>query len=37
MLKDQLSRDIYTLMGTTCIGEVALTTTLMTKKDITKL
>ena len=37
VLKGQLSRGIYTLMGTTCIGEVAATTTPMVEEDITKL
>ena len=37
VLKGQLSRGIYTLMGTTCIGEVAAATTPMVEEDITKL
>ena len=37
VLKGQLSRGIYTLMGTTCIGVVAAATTPMTEEDITKL
>ena len=37
VLKGQLSRGIYTLMGTTCIGEVAVATTLMVEEDIKKI
>ena len=37
VLKGQLSHGIYTLMGTTCSGEVATTTTPMVEEDITKL
>ena len=37
VLKGQLSRGIYTHMGTTFIGEVDAATTLMIEEDITKL
>ena len=36
-LKGQLSRDIYTLMVTTCIGAVVAATTPMIEEDITNL
>ena len=37
VLKGQLLHDIYTLMGITCISEVAAATTPMVVEDITKL
>ena len=37
VLKGQLSRDIYTLMGTTCIDEFVVAIIPMVEEDITKL